>query len=144
MHRPLLFFRLLLEFQEVAICPSINGLAFVRLMRRWMMRHWNSCMNNRREPKAAAAKEAERRRLEAEQILQATLARIAENPDRSIARIDAAIAERNRPAYQRAAEELSLLAKACGNPMATAKAESIRAKYPTRRALSNELKKAGF
>ena len=97
-----------------------------------------------RERKAIAAKDAERRRLEAEQILQATLARIAENPDRSIARIDAAITERNRPAYQRAAEELSLLAKACGNPMAIAKAESVRAKYPTRSALSNELKKAGF
>ncbi len=67
-----------------------------------------------------------------------------EKRERAIARIDAAIKERTRPAYQRAAEELSLLAKACGKPMAIAKAESIRAKYPTRSALSSELKKAGF
>ncbi len=62
-----------------------------------------------RERKAAAEKEAERRRLAAEQALQAKLAQIAENPDKTIARIDAAITERNRPGYQRAAEELSLL-----------------------------------
>ncbi|QEG02631.1 hypothetical protein Mal15_67520 [Stieleria maiorica] len=57
---------------------------------------------------------------------------------------DAAIQGRNRPAYQRAAEELSVLARACGKSMAIAKVESIRAKFPTRNALSSELKKAGF
>ena len=93
---------------------------------------------------AAAVKEAERRKAETEQALQRTLAKIADNPGKSIARIDAAIKERTRPAYRRAARELSLLAKACGKPMAIAKAEAIRAKYPTRIALSSELKKAGF
>lgn len=96
------------------------------------------------ERKAAAAKEAERRRIEAEQALQEKLDQIAENPEKCIARIDAAITERNRPAYERAAEELSLLAKACGDQMAIAKAESIRAEYPSRSALSSELKRAGF
>lgn len=97
-----------------------------------------------RQRKAAAAQEAERVRVEAEQALQRVLANIANNPEKCVARIDAAIDERNRPAYQRAAEELSLLAKACGKPMAIAKAESIRSNYPSRSALSSELKKAGF
>lgn len=97
-----------------------------------------------REREAAAAKEAERRKAEAEQAVQRVLAKVADNPEKTIAQIDAAITERNRPAYQRAAEELSLLAQACGKPMAKAKAESIRTMYPTRKALSSELKKAGF
>lgn len=37
-----------------------------------------------------------------------------------------------------------MLAKACGKQMADAKAATIRAKYPSRSALSSELKKAGF
>ncbi|WP_153556651.1 restriction endonuclease, SacI family [Roseimaritima sediminicola] len=93
---------------------------------------------------AAAALEAERRKAEAERLLQAQLASIADTPEKSIARIDAAIDERTRLAYQRAAEELSLLAKACGRPMAMAKADSIRTAYPTRSALHSVLKEAGF
>lgn len=97
-----------------------------------------------RQRKAAAAEEAARRKVEAEKTLQKKLAAIAENPEKTIRRIDAAIEEKNRPAYQRAAVELSMLAKACGKPMAAAKADAIRAKYPTRSALSSEFKKAGF
>ncbi len=97
-----------------------------------------------RKRQAAAAEEVERRKAAAERVMQAKLAAIAGNPEKSIQRIDAAINERNRPAYQRATEELLLLAQACGKPMATAKAEAIRDKYPTRSALSSELRKAGF
>jgi hypothetical protein len=97
-----------------------------------------------RQREAEAAQEAERRRLESERALQAKLAEITGNPEKAIMRIDAAIEERTRPAYRRAAEELSMLAKACGRPMASAKADAIRTKYPTRNALSSELKKAGF
>ncbi len=97
-----------------------------------------------RERKTAAANVAERRRIEAGQALHAKLDQIAKNPSKCIARIDAAITKRNRPAYVRAAEELTLLAKACGASKAIAKAKSIREKYPTRTALSIELKKVGF
>lgn len=97
-----------------------------------------------RQRELAAAKEAEQQKAEAERILQATLSKIADNPGGAFARIDAAIDERNRPAYQRAAEELSLIAQACGKPVAMAKAEAIRSKYPSRSALCSELRKAGF
>lgn len=97
-----------------------------------------------RERQAAAAKEAERRKAEADQALKTKLSAIAENPEQTISRIDRAIEEGTRSAYQRAAVELAMLAKACGKEMADTKAATIRAKYPSRSALSSELKKAGF
>jgi hypothetical protein len=97
-----------------------------------------------RQRRAAAAKEAERLKAEAEKALQKKLAEISDNPEKTIKRIDAAIEEQNRSAYRRAAAELSMLAKACGKPMAVAKADAIRAKFRSRSALSSELKKAGF
>lgn len=97
-----------------------------------------------RERLAAAAKEAERRKAEADKALQNKLSAIAENPQHTINRIDRAIEAGNRPAYQRAAAELAMLAKACGKQVADAKAATILAKYPSRSALSSELRKAGF
>lgn len=97
-----------------------------------------------RQRKAAQAKEAERRKAEEERALKKTPAKIADEPEECIARIDAAIEERSRPAYQRAVEELSLMAQACGKSNAEAKAKSIRQQYSARSALISELKKAGF
>ncbi|MCA9190162.1 MAG: hypothetical protein KDB03_00310 [Planctomycetales bacterium] len=91
-----------------------------------------------------AASKAEERKVAAEKVKQATLSAIASNPEKSIQRIDAAIEERNRPAYQRAAEELQLLAEACGKSTAAAKVEMIRKTYPTRSALDSILREAGF
>ncbi len=93
---------------------------------------------------AEAAKRSAEQKAAAEKALEKQLASIAENPELTIGRIDSAISERNRPAYQRAAKQLGLLAMACGKPMADAKADAIRQKYPTRSALSSELKKEGF
>ncbi|WP_164101405.1 hypothetical protein [Candidatus Laterigemmans baculatus] len=97
-----------------------------------------------RQRELAAAQEAERRKAEAERARQATLAEVANDPERVFARIDAAIGEKKRMAYRRVAKELSLIAQACGKPMARAKAEAIRIQYPGRSALIEELREAGF
>ena len=97
-----------------------------------------------RQRDAHRAQEEELRRAKAEQAMQKKLAEISANPEKTLRRIDLAIDERNRTAYRRAAAELSLLAKACGNSVAAAKGAAIRAKYPSRSALKSELKKAGF
>jgi len=98
----------------------------------------------RHEHEQAAEAERKKREEAAAKALQKTLSAIADNPDATLLRIDTAIAEKNRPGYQRAADELTLLAKACGSPLAQGKAEAIRMKYPARTALSSILKKAGF
>ena len=98
----------------------------------------------RREREQAAEAERKKREEAAAKALQKTLSAIADNPDATLLRIDTAIAEKNRPGYQRAADELALLAKACGSPVAQGKAEAIRMKYPARTALSSILKKVGF
>lgn len=97
-----------------------------------------------RQREVAQALEAARRKAEQEAAFKKQLAQIASDPEQTMIRIDEAIAERNRLAYQRAAEELALLAQACGTPMAAAKADEIRRTYPTRSALSSVLKNAGF
>lgn len=92
----------------------------------------------------AQAADAAKHKALTEEAKQKRLADIAKDPSRTLVRIDQAIAECNRPAYQRAAAELSQLAEAIGAASARAKADEIRAKYPTRRALLSELKKVGF
>ncbi len=92
----------------------------------------------------AQAADAAKHKAIAEEAKQKRLAAIAKDPSRTFIRIDQAIALGNRPAYQRAAAELAQLAEAVGAASAHAKADEIRAKYPTRSALSSELKKVGF
>lgn len=99
----------------------------------------------RRRERELAAEQSRKKREEAEaKALQIQIDAVANNPGATMLRIDKAIAQKNRPGYQIAADELMLLAKACGAPMATAKAEDIRIKYPSRTALASILKTAGF
>lgn len=96
----------------------------------------------KREEKMAAEEAAKNAR--DEKIRQAILTEIQSAPDKLIRRVDQAVNERNRPAYQRASVELNRLAEACGRDVAQRKADQLRAKFPDRSALSDELHRAGF
>lgn len=97
-----------------------------------------------RQLEIAQAKEAARIQAAARKARREKILSIAQAPAKTLAAIDAAIEERNRPAYQRAAHDLALLAEACGRSVAVAKVEELRSIYSNRSALFSELKKVGF
>lgn len=90
--------------------------------------------------------EKARKKAEAERVARENHERkiqsIAKDPNPILLRIDKAIAEKKRPAYQRAAGDLKLLQEALGPVYARAKAEELQNKYPSRSALQSEIRKA--
>ncbi|QDS94659.1 hypothetical protein FF011L_34390 [Roseimaritima multifibrata] len=88
-----------------------------------------------------ARKKAEVERL-ARKIHENQIQSITKDPNPTLLRIEKAIEEKNRPAYERAASDLKLLQEAFGHVYAGAKADEIRSKYSNRPALLAEIRKA--
>ncbi|MCA9259423.1 MAG: hypothetical protein KDA61_09500 [Planctomycetales bacterium] len=131
--------RIRLEATESGVtCPGNRTIGELRSRAQQM------AAERKRKKKATAERKDARRKAKADREHQEKLAAIAANPGKSLKRIDAAVAEKTKPAYVRAAAELALLAEACGMPTAIAKVRSIRREFRYRTALLSELKKAGF
>ncbi|EMI25578.1 hypothetical protein RESH_03791 [Rhodopirellula europaea SH398] len=107
---------------------------------------WRLANESERRQRKASEAEAARRRAERERLAieqhEQQLQIIAEHPDATFRRIDAAVEERNRPAYRRAAFELKLVQEALGPIFARSKAEELKNRYPTRSALHAEIRNA--